>query len=106
MEPERIADMIIKAFKHDVIVEIRDTDAEPLIMEEKKATLPFRMTVKFPNNYGASIIRNNFSYGSGLEVEIGVIKYEGCNYDLTYKTPITNDVLGYVPEDEIIGILK
>lgn len=58
---------------------------------------------KADNNYGASIIQHNFSYGNkeGLQ-ELAVIKYdEDDNWHIVYDTPITNDVLGYLTEEDV-----
>lgn len=58
--------------------------------------------IEFDNGYGASIIRTTFSYGgeAGL-YELAVIK----DGELTYDTPITNNVLGYLKEQDIDKIL-
>ena len=55
---------------------------------------------KFPNGYGASVIRHKGSYGfkSGLW-ELAVLDSSG---DLCYSTPITNDVIGYLTDEEVI----
>lgn len=59
---------------------------------------------KFPNGYGASVIRNPFSYGGDEGLwEIAVLDKEG---NLTYETPITNDVIGHLNDDEVIEVLK
>jgi hypothetical protein len=63
--------------------------------------------VKFKNNYGASVVRHMGSYGNkdGL-YELAVIKYdENGDWDLCYDTPITNDVLGYLTEDNVTDYL-
>lgn len=62
---------------------------------------------KFPNNYGASVIQNEWSYGGkdGLW-EVGVILFDGDDYELTYSTPITNDVLGYLTDEEVCETLE
>lgn len=54
---------------------------------------------KFENGYGASIVRHSFSYGNedGLW-ELAVIDRDG---NLSYSTPITDDVLGNLTEDEV-----
>ena len=62
----------------------------------------------FPNQYGASVVRHWGSYGfkDGLW-ELAVIKFnKNGSFKLTYNTPITDDVLGYLNEDEIDPILK
>ena len=55
---------------------------------------------KFPNGYGASVVRHQGSYGfkSGLW-ELAVLDSSG---DLCYSTPITNDVIGYLTDEEVI----
>ncbi len=64
---------------------------------------------RFPNGYGASVIRTQSSYGgrSGLW-ELAVIKYCGDGIDafhLTYETPITDDVVGYLTDEEVDKLL-
>ena len=55
---------------------------------------------KFPNGYGASVIRHKGSYGfkNGLW-EPAVLDGSG---DLCYSTSITNDVIGYLTDEEVI----
>lgn len=59
---------------------------------------------KFPNGYGASVICNPYSYGGDMGLwEIAVLDKKGY---LTYETPITNDVIGYLNDDEVIEVLN
>jgi hypothetical protein len=55
--------------------------------------------VQFPNGYGASIVQGEHTYGGkdGL-YEIAVFGKDG---GITYDTPITDDVLGYLSEEEV-----
>lgn len=55
--------------------------------------------VQFSNGYGASIVQGPHTYGgaNGL-YEIAVF---GKNGQITYDTPITNDVLGHLSEQEV-----
>lgn len=108
MKPEEIEEMILKEFP-DAKVEIGNNEHELLnlpILRTPETLNPFLMIVRFPNNYGASIIRHEGSYGTGLQVEIAVILFEGHKWEINYETPITNDVLGYLEESEIIRVLK
>lgn len=59
---------------------------------------------RFDNGYGASVIRHFGSYGyeKGLW-ELAVIHWEDENeWHLCYDTPITDDVIGYLSEKEIL----
>ena len=53
----------------------------------------------FNNGYGVSVIKTPYSYGgkSG-KYELAVLDSEGR---LTYDTPVTNDVLGYLSKNEV-----
>ena len=61
---------------------------------------------KFNNGYGASVICNDISYGheEGLW-ELAVIKWNEDKWSLCYDTEITNDVIGYLDEDEVDKLL-
>jgi hypothetical protein len=55
--------------------------------------------VQFPNGYGASVVQGEHTYGGkdGL-YEIAVFDKDG---HISYSTPITDDVLGYLSEEEV-----
>lgn len=57
---------------------------------------------EFPSKYGASVIKSDYSYGGrdGL-FELAVL----YNDELCYSTPITDDVIGYLTEDEVSALL-
>ena len=60
---------------------------------------------RFPNGYGASIVTSPGAYGG---LELGVLEFDGpsaLDYDLTYDTPVTNDVLGYLEPAALESIL-
>ena len=58
---------------------------------------------RFENsNYGASVVCHLGSYGSSTgKWELAVL-YNG---DLCYTTPVTNDVIGHLSDDEVQKIL-
>lgn len=57
----------------------------------------------FENGYGVSVVRTIFSYGGreGL-YELAVLDKDG----LTYDTPVTSDVLGYLTPEEVTEYMK
>lgn len=58
---------------------------------------------RFENGYGASIVCTPYTYGGkeGL-YELAVFGNDG---HITYDTPITNDVLGYLSEQDVTEVL-
>ena len=80
---------------------------EDLEFEQIKDS-PYQIGVKckivFENGYGVSVVCHTHSYGSknGL-FEIAVLGKDG---DLTYVTPVTNDVIGYLSREEVTKIME
>ena len=61
---------------------------------------------RFPNGYGASVVRFRFSYGADRGLwELAVLKFRDSDWDLTYDTPITNDVIGHLSESDVESTL-
>ena len=56
---------------------------------------------KFDNGYGASVINDGYGAEDGL-YELAVLGPQG---GLTYETPITDDVLGWLTEAEVAETL-
>lgn len=78
-----------------------------IIKDHMKNGDTHQVLYKFKNGYGASVIQGPYSYGGpeGL-YEVAVIEWSGIGYDLTYDTPITDDVLGYLEAEEVKGVLS
>jgi hypothetical protein len=60
--------------------------------------------IKFDNGYGASVVVGPHTYGGedGL-YELAVLDNNG---NLTYETPVTSDVEGYLSEDDVTKLLE
>ena len=59
--------------------------------------------IMFDNGFGASIVRHIMSYGGKLGLyELAILDKEG---DLTYDTPVTNDVVGHLTPEEVTNYL-
>ena len=58
----------------------------------------------FDNGYGVSVVSHTYSYGGrdGL-YEIAVLDSDD---NLTYDTPVTSDVIGYLTEEEVSSVMK
>ena len=74
----------------------------------EKIILGVHYIFKFENNYGASVVKTDSSYGGDQDLwELAVIRFNSYdNYELDYDTPITNDVLGYLTNDEVKELLR
>lgn len=59
--------------------------------------------IKFDNGYGASVVKTPHSYGGANGFyELAVFGKDG---NITYDTPVTDDVLGHLCEAEVTTIL-
>lgn len=62
-----------------------------------------RYVFLFENGYGASVVKNIFSYGNTRNLfELAVLK-DGQIY---YETEITDDVIGYLTNRQVLRILE
>lgn len=67
----------------------------------------FNHRFKFDNNYGASVIKHQFSYGYEEDLfELAVLYFEGDIPFITYSTHITDDVVGNLTNDEVLELLE
>lgn len=58
---------------------------------------------EFPNGYGVSVVRSQHTYGGDRGLfELAVMK-DGA---LCYDTPVTDDVLGYLSEEDVTKALR
>jgi len=81
----------------------RDCIITPKLIRDSAPGYEIKQIVyRFKNNYGASVVQGFGTYGAddGL-FELAVLEwYDEEKFHITYDTPLTNDVLGYLtPED-------
>jgi len=74
------------------------------LIEDRKGTRSNQNIYRYANDFGASVITDGYGGKGGL-FELAVIKWEGDDYSLTYSTPITSDVLGYLTAEEVASTL-
>ena len=79
-----------------------------MILLERELNGGTQTVHKFDNGYGASVISGGtYTYGGdeGLK-ELAVIKfYDGDKWHLCYETEITDDVLGYLTDEDVSDLL-
>ena len=76
-----------------------------MLVEERVLNGGSQKIYRFDNGYGASVIESYMSYGT----ELAVLHFNSeDNYDFTlvYDTPITDDVLGHLTEEELEETLE
>jgi len=60
--------------------------------------------ITFDNGYGASVVKTPYSYGGDKGLyELAVLGPDG---HLTYDTPVTNDVIGYLRDIDVTDVME
>lgn len=59
-------------------------------------------TMNFDNEYGVSVIFGECFYSNGIDTYELAVLYKG---GITYNTEITDDVIGYISENEVTEIM-
>lgn len=86
-----------------------------LVFKPHTAGQGLRATCFFDNGYGVSVVRFGMPgfpgmYGSYTsnehEWELAVLFGDDKDWELTYNTPITDDVIGYISDKEVTKIMK
>lgn len=84
-----------------------DGGMEKYLVGEKEHLGGIAKRYRFPNDYGASVVSHPYSYGGSVgKWELAVLEYSGEDWRLTYSTPITQDVLGYLTDEDVLSYLK
>lgn len=58
----------------------------------------YHIKVEYPNGYGASIVKHDSSYGRSEDLWELAVLHNGA---ICYDTPMTDDVIGYLDDDEV-----
>ena len=59
---------------------------------------------QFDNGYEVSVVKSPYSYGGDKGLyELAVLGKDG---HITYDTPITNDVIGYLREQDVTDVME
>jgi len=58
--------------------------------------------ITFDNGYGASVVKSPYTYGGDKGLyELAIFK----DGEITYATPITNDVMGYLRPEDVTDVM-
>lgn len=89
---------------------------KPVVERPHGAGNGIQKLYRFPNGYGASVVRFSMllgGYGSYTnnedEWELAVVKFKGKkndSFELDYSTPLTGDVIGHLTDEEVQEILR
>lgn len=62
---------------------------------------------RFDNGYGASVLclPGSYGYQQGL-FELAVLSFYEDDYEINYNTPITDDVLGWLTQEDVDRYLE
>ncbi len=95
----------LKSFKDLVFIPhpiAREAQGLPLCVAKEYAKAK-QAKMDFENGYGISVLFGSMFYSNGIDsYEVGVLK----GGTLCYDTPITNDVIGYIPAAEVSDIMR
>lgn len=84
-------------------IEVEPWEAKPGTGHEY---MPDQWLYRFPNGYGASVVQGKVTYGGEQgKYELAVIVFEGDDWNLTYDTPVTNDVIGWLDISAVAELL-
>lgn len=62
---------------------------------------------RFPNDYGASVVKGRYTYGGPELWEMGLIFFDEDDcYDLAYEKDFSEDVIGYLTDEEVNRLLE
>ena len=76
---------------------------EPFLVKAVTRMGGFNFVFKFDNKYGASVVCHENSYGGRQGLwELAVLD---ADLNITYETPITQDVLGWLEWERVLDIL-
>lgn len=92
----------------DLVFDEATKDLEDAIIERRTHFDGLARVFRFDNGYGASCVKHIGSYGGKKDLwEIAVIKFDDNDkWDLCYDTDITNDVIGWLDNDEVMSTLR
>jgi len=60
--------------------------------------------IQFENGYGVSVVKTPYTYGGDKDLyELAVLDNNG---NITYETPVTDDVIGYLRPMDVTDVME
>jgi hypothetical protein len=90
-------------------LELNYEGLEQYLFMERELMDGYQYIFKFPNEHGASVIKHRGSYGSDEDLwELAVVEFidEHDHWGIKYTTPITDNVLGWLTDEDVRNYLK
>jgi hypothetical protein len=92
--------------KHSIIAQQMGVEKYTEYVIKQEFSHNKHLVIKFPNGYGASILKFNYAPYNGF-VELAVLKFKTKKtYEFVYDTPITDDVLWTTNANEALEQIK
>lgn len=80
---------------------------EFLIIDSDYKAFGRQKIYKFPNGYGASVVKTKWSYGSKKGLwKLAVITFDDCSWNLCYDTIVADDVIENLKWEEVEEYLE
>jgi hypothetical protein len=77
---------------------------EDLVFSELPDGFGVQSRIMFENGYGVSVVKGPHTYGGKIGLyEIAVLDSEE---NITYETPITSDVIGYLRPEDVTDVIE
>ena len=95
----------MRKIKKNVLDEIKVF--KECLQEHQRLPFEEQRLYRFENDYGASVVCHDFSYGGTDNLcELAVIRWSGeKEWTLTYSTHITDNVIGHLKAEDVEKLL-
>lgn len=95
-------------FKDNKNFNLNCKEFEKYIIEDRLINNGKQYIFKFENKYGASVVKNIYSYGYDNDLwELAIIKFNNDeSFEIIYDTELSDDVIGYLKDEEVCKYLQ
>jgi hypothetical protein len=106
IEPQTLVGLVVDIIENEYLKRNSMKTFNDIVFKDNPMGSEFGIVSRtmFDNGYGVSVVKSEYTYGgsSGL-YELAVLDSDGL---ITYDTPVTDDVIGYLEEGQVTDIMK